>query len=294
MIKRLIFCLLLFAAVTAGAQTESYFQYPIVPDSIRTFNGRCDYLAKHFFDFCDLSKAFSNRSRMGEEFKTYLTIISNATPDVAVENAAGLMKKLEKQPSDQLYLANIAEGMLYGDTARAWIDELYLPFAEAIAANRRIKKAEKARFEQQAGLLKANMVGVQAPEIDFIRPDGSKGRLTPDSAEVTIVFFNDPDCSSCSLARLRLSADISTTELVNEGKLRVAAISLSDPDDNWKTFAADMPAEWTVGAAPDADLTYDLRNGTPDFYILGRRGKIRFKHLDIDQVLDITRQLKKR
>ncbi|MCM1163026.1 MAG: DUF5106 domain-containing protein [Muribaculaceae bacterium] len=299
MLKRLIFCLLMLTALAAGAQTDAsqtdrYFQYPIVPDSIRTFSGRCDYLAEHFFDFCDLGKAFSNRARMGEEFKTYLTIIANATPKTAIKNAADLMKKLEKQPKDQVYLANIAEGMLYGDTARAWIDDLYLPFAEAVASNRRVDKAEKARFAQQATILKNNMVGTQAPEIEFTLPDGSTSRLTPDSTQVTVLFFNDPDCSGCSMARVRLSADISTNELIKEGKLRVVAISLVEPDEKWRQYAAEMPAEWTVGAAPDADLTFDLRNGTPDFYVLGLGNKIRFKHLDTDQLLDVTRQLKKR
>ena len=45
---------------------------------------------------------------------------------------------------------------------------------------------------------------------------------------------------------------------------------------------------------PDADLTVDLRNGTPDFYIIDKNHNVRFKHLTIDQVLDVARQLKKR
>ena len=41
-------------------------------------------------------------------------------------------------------------------------------------------------------------------------------------------------------------------------------------------------------------MTIDLRAGTPEFYILDRNHNIRFKHLTIDQVLDVARQLKKR
>ena len=54
------------------------------------------------------------------------------------------------------------------------------------------------------------------------------------------------------------------------------------------------PSAWSVGANPDADLTVDLRNGTPDFYIIDKNHNVRFKHLTIDQVLDVARQLKKR
>lgn len=293
-IKQLIFTVLMLVAGCAGAQAQSIFQYPIVPDSITSFQERCDFLAEHFFDYADLQKAFSNRSKMGEEFRTYLTIVANAHPKVAAREAAALMKKLEKQPKDQLQLATIAEGTLYGDTAQMWIDELYLPFAEAIAANKRMDKAEKARFAHQARLLRNSMVGATVPALQYTRTDGTQSTLQADSSECVVLFFNDPDCSDCNMARLRLSADISTNELIKEGKFKIVAISLSEPDDEWRRFAASMPEEWTVGAAPDADLTFDLRAGTPDFYILGRRGKIRFKHLDVNQVLDISRQLKRR
>ena len=292
--KHLIFSLVLAIAGCLGARAESYFQYPIVPDSIATFQGRCDYLADHFFDFCDLTRSFSNRQRMAEEVKVYLTLISNATPKKGAEGAKALMKKLEKQPSDQLFVAEIAEGSLYGDTAQVWLDHVYLPFAEAIASNKRINKAEKSRYALQAELLRNSITGKPVADLPYTRPDGSKSHLLADSAQVVVVFFNAPDCSACFMARVRLNADVSTNELIAEGKLKVVAISLADPDDEWKKYAADLPETWTVGAAPDADMVLDLRAGTPDFYILDSHHRIWYKHLDINQVLDVARQLKKR
>lgn len=295
MIKRIIASILLMLGISAVSKAETYFQYPIVPDSITSFTGRCDYLAEHFFDFCDLQKAFSNRQRMGEEFKVYLTILSNARADVAVANAEALMKRLEKQPQNQLYLANLAEGSLYGDTATVWIDGLYLPFAKAVADNKRLDKAERARFEHQATTLANSLTGKRIAPLKYTLADGSVRTLGTDTAAVTVVFFNDPGCSDCSMARLRLHADISTSQLIDEGRLKVIAISLADPsDEEWRRSVADFPSTWTVGANPDADLTIDLRDGTPDFYVLDSRNRVKFKHLGVDQVIDISRQLKGR
>lgn len=299
MIKRLIFplmlALMLLPGLRSAAQEGTYFQYPIVPDSIQSLEARCNYLAEHFFDFCDLKKSFSNRKRMADEFRVYLTIIANARPDVAEANATALMKKLEKQPDDQLLLGEVAETTLYGDTAQMWIDGLYLPIARAVADNKRIDKAARARFEQQASILAGSLTGKRIASLPYTRPDGSQGNLDADTASVVVVFFNDPDCSDCHLARVRLNADISTSELISEGRLKVAAISLSEPDDPlWKKAAAEMPEGWSVGTNPDADLIVDLREGTPDFYILDGKHRIKFKHLTIDQVLDISRQLKRR
>lgn len=292
--KKLIFSLFMLTSIALSAKADKYFEYPIVPDSIASYQARCDYQAQHFFDFCDLSKAFSNRTRMGEEFNVYLTITDNATPRVADREARAFMKKLDKQPADQLFIAELAEARLYGDSAQAWLDALYLPYAESVAANRRIGKAEKARFAQQALQLRNSTVGQRIYPLPYTRPDGSTGNLAADSAEVTVIFFNTPGCDECEMARMRLAFDISTTDLIREGKMKVVSISLCEPDSEWHSFIASMPDEWVKGAAPDADLALDLRAGTPSFYILGRGSRIKFKHLDIDALLDVSRQLKKR
>lgn len=293
-VKQLIFCLLLFIGVSSGAKADTYFQYPIVPDSIKHFQRRCDYMARHFWDFCELKKAFSAKQKMANEFKVYISILRNATPDSAIASVNRFNKKLEKQAADQLFMAECAENLLYGDTAEVWIDELYLPFAEAVAANKRIDKASKARFAHQANILRNSLTGKRIGSLPYTTREGEKRNLDNDSAQVLVVFFNDPDCDDCNLARIRLDADISMTELINEGKAKIIAISLTEPSEEWKQAVSSYPSTWTVGANPDADLNIDLRNGTPDFYIVDKNHNVRFKHLNIDQVLDVARQLKKR
>lgn len=293
-LKRLIFGLLLLIGFGSGAKADTYFPYPIIPDSINIFQKRCDYLARHFWDFCDMKKAFSAKSKMAEEFKVYISVLRNATPDSAVASVVRFNRQLEKQPDDQLFMAECAEGLLYGDTAEVWIDELYLPFAHAVASNKKIDKAAKARFAHQETLLRNSLVRFPAPSLPYTTREGVAGNLDKDSAQILVVFFNDPDCGDCNLARIRLDADISMTELIQEGKAKVVSISLTDPTPEWKEAVASYPSSWTVAASPDADMTIDLRAGTPEFYIIDNKHNIRFKHLTIDQLLDVTRQLKKR
>lgn len=288
--------LLLFSILAGifGAKADGLFQYPIVPDSITTLTGRCDYQARHFWDFCDLKKAFSSRARVADEFRGYLEILQLATPDSATAAIETFARRLDKQPDDLLYLAEIAEAELYSDTAKVWADELYIPFARAVVNNKRIQKAYKARFRQQAEVLANSLPGHKIPSIPYTRPDGTQGDVAKDSAQVVLLYVNDPDCSSCRMARVRLSADVNTRELINEGVLKIVAVTPADPDDKWRSEVESYPAEWSVGTSPDIDMTLDLRGEMPVFYILDRNGKIRFKHLDINQVLDIMRQLKKR
>lgn len=273
-IKLFILSVLALVGLGQTAKADTYFPYPIVPDSVATFQGRCNYLADHFWDFCEMTKAFSAKQKMAQEMQVYLSVIANAEPEIAVRGVNALMKKLEKQPKDQVFMATVAESRLYGDTAEVWIDALYLPFAEAVAANKRVTKAEKARFVQQAEVLRNSMVGSPAPSLPYTTREGVAGNLKNDSAEVVIVFFNDPDCTDCNLARIRLDADISMTELISDGMVKVVAVTPSEPDEEWRKAVEGYPANWTVAAAPDADLIIDLRADTPDFYILDRKSVV--------------------
>lgn len=291
--RYIISCILLILTVVT-AKADSLFQYPIIPDSIQTLTGRCNYQARHFWDFCDLKRAFSSKSRMADEFKGWLEILQMADADTAVTSLKAFMGKLEKQPKDMLFLADVAEGELYSDTAKAWVDELYIPIAEAVAGNKRIDKASKARYDHQARILKNSLPGRRIPSIPYTRLDGTKGDVATDSAQVVVLFINDPECSDCFMARVRLNADVNTSQLIDEGVVKVISLSAVEPDEDWKKEAASYPSTWVVAANPDVDLTMDMRGGTPSFYILDRNHKIRFKHLTADQVLDIMRQLKKR
>lgn len=293
-LRHLIISMLMMIAAGSQLRAQSFFQYPIVPDSISTLTARCNFLANHFWDYCDLKSAFSSKQRMADEFKGYLEILQLASPDTALTAVDRFTARLDKQPKDLLFIAGIAEAELYSDSAKVWVDELYIPFARAVERNKRVDKASKLRFKHQADILTNSLPGTRIPSIPYVTADGRKGDVLNDSAQVIVLFINDPECSECSLARIRLHADISTSQLIDDGVVKIISISAVDPDDKWKTEVADYPADWIVAANPDIDMTLDLRGGTPSFYILDRNHKIRFKHLDVNQVLDVMRQLKKR
>ncbi len=290
-LKRLILCLLAVISINIAAKADTYFPYPIVPDSISTFQGRCNYVVRNFWNFCDLSKAFSSKRKMADEFAVYVSLLRSASPDTALTAIHSFTAKLDKQPKDQLFIAECAEELLYGDSAEFRIDELYIPFAEAVAANKRIDKASKARYAHHAKVLKNSRSRHPLPPMKATDRADQPYTLSTDSAQMIILFFNDPDCSDCNLARIRLDADIVLSELVKKGLAKVVAISLSDPDAKWRDAVSSYPASWDVVAIPDADMEIDLRFGTPDFYILDSRGRIHLKHVPLDQVIEIARRI---
>ncbi len=279
-------------AISAYSQAPTtYFQYPTVPDSISTLQGRANFLVDHFWDYCDLKKAFSSRAKMAGAFSDYLSFMPHATADTVYMSIDKFLKKLEKQPNDLLFIARKAEEYLYSDSAKFWSDELYLPFARAVAKNKKIDKANKQRFEHFARILSSTQIGMPAPELKYTDRNGNPGTYAADTTySVTVLFFNDPDCDDCRLARARLNADIKASYLQKQGIMRVVSICPGEADDAWKDAVKTYPENWAVGATPDADEIYDIRN-TPSFYLIDENNVIQAKNIGIDEVIAIITRL---
>lgn len=289
-IIRVAVIMIAFVAAPRMTAQDTYFQLPIVPDSLQGLQPRVDYLIEHYWDFCDFNKAFSNRERMGESFRSYLNLMPHASARQAHKCIAKLLKTLEKRPEDLTFLANTAERHVHSDTSEIYSDELYLPFIRAVVDNKRVDKSIKARYEHQVRVLSASQVGMSAPVFDFTDRDGNRRTFAPDSAEVTLIYFFDTECSDCHLARTRLNANIPTSRYLDAGLVRVVAISAEEPDEEWREKVKNFPSTWTVGSAPDIDTVYDIKS-TPSFYILDENSVIRMKNANIDTVLTIMSRL---
>lgn len=289
---RIIATLACALAITGAARAQSadgrhtYFPYPIVPESMQGITERSNFLMEHFWDFCDFKTAFSSKSKMQAAFNDYAAIMPFATAENTRESIDRLIKQVSKNPKNLLSLAEMAEGAFYADTAQIRCDDCYLPFARAAAANKKISKAERARFDYQARSLGGSQVGMTAPDFMYTTPDGQTGRLS-EIAEgpYILLFVNDPTCDECNLARIRLQADISLDWLIDNGHMKVISIypGLSNPE--WVEQAKDYSDKWIVGACPDIDELYDMRQ-TPTIYYLNGKHQILSKSFDIDRLLN--------
>lgn len=283
-------------ATTAVAQEkdqDQFFQLPIVPDSISTLDGRTDYLLLHYWDFCDLKKAFSSKSRMAHSFKEFLDLAPYGNKRNVHKAVEDFLKKLEKRPDDLLFIAREAEANLYADTAEMLSDELFLPFAEAVSKNKKVDKAEKKHFQRIADILSRCQIGMIAPDFEYTTRDGEKRSFSADTADVVVVYFNDPDCSDCNMARLRLDADVQTTRLIEAGVMKIVAITPMAPDGQWRDLMQSYPQNWSVGACEGINDIYDIRNA-PTFFLFDKQHKIYGKNMDINTLLTINSRLASR
>lgn len=271
----------------SGLHAETLFPYPAIPDSITDIQSRWNYYTTHFWDRAPIKSIFSSKARLSSAFKDYISPLRFSSIDTVKASIGKLMKSVEKKPENQLFLAQLAEDYLYGDSAEIWSDELYLEFIRPVIANKRVSRVNKERLILHEKQLSNTTPGKPLPQLHYTSVTGEQLSFVPKKDVTTIIFFNDPECSDCNLARVRLQANARATELQKSGKLDIVALSLCEPDNFWRERIKSYPQEWIIGANPDLDLDLDLRNGTPTFYIIDKRGYLAIKNIDIEDLLNI-------
>lgn len=271
---------------------ETYFPYPTPPEALTTLSQRTNYLVEHFWERCNLKSAFSSRAKLAKAFRDYVSFMPYASADTVHASIIELIDNVKNDKKNLLTLGEIAEATLYSDTAEVLSDELYLPFAKAIAANKKIPAAARARFEHQARVLANSQVGATAPALIFETPDGNKSDLSKVESPYTLLFFNDPECEDCSMARVRLAADFNTRQLIEKGILKIVSIYPEDPSDEWRDNCQTYPASWVIGASSQADELFDMRHA-PVMYFLDKSHKILAKNMLIDNVINAFAMINK-
>ncbi|MBD5213753.1 MAG: DUF5106 domain-containing protein [Bacteroidales bacterium] len=273
---------------------DSLFPYPVAPDDLSSTQDRCSYVVERFWDRCNFKQAMSSKAKLNQAFNDFISLSVLADGSVAHKATEALLEKVKNNPDQLLTFAQMAEGIMYSDTAKVFCEEIYAHYANAVANSKKIKSADKARFATQARILNASQVGMTAPNLEITRTDGTKSHLKDISGAHIILFFNNPDCTDCMLARVRLSADYNINQFIKSGQLQVVSVYPGPADDKeWQSQISMMPDNWIVGSSEDADLVYDMRH-TPSIYYLNRDHVIMSKSMTADQLINAFRVINTR
>lgn len=271
--------------LAAAPNEERLFEYPTPPEELVSLQERTTYLVTHFWDKCNLQSAILNREKFKTAFLDYMSFMPYADSLAVHESITKLISAYKKSPEHLLVLAEIAEAAVYNGEADFTSDELFLPFAKAVVANKKISKTKKARLAHEAKIVEQTQVGDIAPELKYTHRDGSKGQLSDTRGAHVLLFVNDPDCEDCRMARLRLSVDHNINQLIDDGLLKIVSIYPDEYSEEWVQDVANYNSRWIVCASAQVDEEYDLRL-TPTIYYLNPEGVILSKSLTVDGLIE--------
>ena len=278
-----------FAQDTAVEQPKTMFEYPIINDTIKSFEKRANIFVSKFWDNCNLSRPITDKEGFEAAFVDYVTFFRYAHKNIVKSSVNNLMNKAQSNMANFWMIADAAEKYLYSNDAVLISDEAYMLFLNDIVRSTNVKKSEKERYKHQIMKINGNQLGMVAPEVKMVDVNKDKVELKEITAPTTFLFFNDPGCEDCSLARLRLSTNVVLNQLIKENQVAFVCIYPAEYNDEWVAEAKQYTDTWIVVAAEDADEYYDLRN-SPTIYALDRDKKIMSRTVTVEEILSLVSQ----
>lgn len=262
------------------------FDYPVAPEGL-DWSESSRWLVEHFWDNFDFKQKAVGQQQLIHAYYTWCVPMQYADRQTVFEAVNRLIKKLEKNPTLLLQFTRAAEYNVYSpETAQMWIDELYIPFLDALIKNKKVSDVQKARYSVQRTTLRNSTIGRPVPAFTFKTPDGDTFKFNPPKGKMAIVEFGNPLCSDCQLARIALRNDDTVSRLVDAGVLDVYFIipDVDEDDTSWMEQMSDYSDKsWIAGAAQGLDDILDIRL-SPSLYLFDASGNLLLKNIDLDRL----------
>ena len=169
--------------------------------------------------------------------------------------------------------------------------EVFLPFAKAAAAHKKILSDDRAHFARMIQRIENAVPGKPIGHFEIITPEGLKENLSNFRTQMVAVVFNSHNNSDSSLGRVRLSADYNISKLRDSGLLTIISVEPGPASPEWLAATASYPGEWVVGAMPDADEWFEI-GFQPMIMLLDGRHKVLAKDLNIDGFMAMMAHLR--
>ena len=266
----------------ADQQPGTLFAYPLAPDTCSSLEERCNYIINHFWENYDISRPVADEAAFERTFRDYVDFFKYAHRNVAIASVRDLVNKAQSNTSTLQKLGEVAERVLYGPEAEFWSDEVYVPFAMALASDKRLPKELREHYGRQLARINAVQLG-SVLDFEYTGLDGERHRVSDLEAKTLVILFVDEGVDS-SIGRVRMSSDVSLNSLIDAGELTLVCLSLNAYSADWARVAAGYGANWVVGCGADLASSLDLRI-LPCCYVLDSDHVVLNKTQSVEGVL---------
>ena len=302
----------LFGGCVNGKKQEQPLQFPKVqvPSYINDRDQAVNWLVRNYWDKFFALPPVAASSADGRSFR--------GVDSISFENAFGMYAQLLSMTdaksvavsmdelftkADSLALAGEKSPLLsimarmehyfYNPVSPVLDEEIYLCALNNIIGVKSLTELDKMQYEYQHRICSMNRVGTLAADFGF-RQQLPSGKMQDKTlhrnvkGEYTLLFFNNPDCSSCAQILDAIKAS-PLAAMVQQGKLDILAMYIDENLDAWKANREKYPDGWIYAYDPQLVLRdnniYGLR-AIPSLYLLDKEKRVLLKDAPVEKVIE--------
>ena len=292
----LFFYLLLIVLVSCNSKQESakensiekkQFKIAEIPVYIASTDEQADYMAINYWMNLDFSDSSSVKdSDIKELFLTdYTLLVSSREEDVIRKSFALLLKNSAKQEAVREFFISELEDLLYNPNSKLRNDNVYAVFLEQLL-DENIDDLRRSKYLSDLNIVNQNRVGSKSNDFNYTLINGKTASLHKTKAEMTLLFFFNPDCHTCEdyIASIQ-NENSNINKYIKSGKIKVLAVYPDEEVDLWREKYDKIPASWVNCYDKEQILRslYDLR-AIPSVYLLDSDKNVILKDVYIEAV----------
>lgn len=183
-----------------SAQTQvKEFQYPAMPENLRTVEERANYLSQHYWDNFNFQDTLQlNTPDIVEQgFVNFIDILARFNKEIAQKGVSRFSAKAFNNAASKSKFESLIEHYFEDPQSPMRNDRVYLLFLEQMAQSPHFDETEKERIAFKIKSSNKNLPGDIATNFTFKDKDGKSHQLSEYKNQKVILYFYDPECENC-------------------------------------------------------------------------------------------------
>ena len=286
----------------APAKPTRAFPSAEIPMMITEPQERLAWLGEHFWDRYTATDSlyFSDSVTVNgvtledleKQVGIFVTLLEEETPETGFTAMVNLYTRMaafqETFDGANLLpeLTALVSRYFYDPNSPVRSEELYLPFAQALADCPLITPLDRERYAREARMCALNRPGTRAADFVFVDTAGRRHTLYGIKADMTLLVFGNPDCHACKELQAALEDSSELSAAIASGELKVVDIYIDQDLDAWRAHIPEYPTSWINGYDPSfvirTDLLYNVR-ALPSLYLLSANKTVLLKDATPEQ-----------
>lgn len=267
----------------------AHYIRPEIPQMMTSPEQRAAYYAKHYWDGYSLADtAFIHSDETEQLYADFLNALLYVDTAEYCSALQTMMSLMEADSVAYAHFCFLSEKYLYDPNSPMRNEDYYIPILEQMLASARLTELDKLRPADQLKQALKNRPGMKAADFSYVTPGGKAGKLSQLKSDYTLLFFYDPDCTSCQEFERVLSEMPFFLDIQKKGILRVLAVYPDGDENEWLLKSSKMPQGWIVGWNKQGDIRsktlYEIR-ATPTLFLLDKQKKVILKDATLENII---------
>jgi len=237
------------------------------------------YLSEHLFDnFNWNDERLLKTPVLYNKFKSFAQQILPLETQVSIPIVLKVLHESKQNRNLYFALFDFLEHE-FGSIKSPYRDELlYMEMLKDILQLPDLEDTRKMRYEYELNLISKNQSGEQAIDFNILLSTGDTTHLYAIDADFLLLYFQNPDCPTCSEVREKMKNMETLYHAISSGKLKVLTVYFENNEDIWRNYLKTKAfPNWAHGWNYDLQISekhlYDVR-AIPMMMILDKEKRV--------------------